>query len=100
MKRSSLPFWSSVRLFASCPSLKSFKITSKKLSKIGPNALSGDNSLRTMYIKNTTKLTKKGVKNSLKGSKLKVVKVKKSKVKTYKKYFKKSNSGRSVKVKK
>ena len=87
-----------ISAFAACPSLRSFKITSSKLSKISSYAFNGDNSLGTLYIKNTTKLTKKGVKNSLKGSKLKVVKVKKSKVKTYKKYFKKSNSGRKVKV--
>lgn len=56
--------------------------------------------LKTLNIKYTTKLTKSGVKKSLKGSKIKTVKVKKSKVKAYKKIFKKKNSGRSVRVKK
>lgn len=86
--------------FAGCPKLSSFSITSPLLSKIGTTAFSGDKKLKTIYIKNTTKLTKAGVKKSLKGSSVKTVKVKKSKVKAYKKYFKKSNSGRSVKVKK
>ena len=86
--------------FASNKSLKTFKITSAKLKKIGNYAFSGDKSLKTLYLKKTTKLTKSGVKKSLKGSKVKTVKVKKSKVKKYKKIFKKSNSGRKVKVKK
>ena len=88
------------KAFASCPKLKTFVISSKYLAKIGSYSFSGDKSLKTIYIKNTTKLSKKGVKKSLKGSKVKTVKVKKSKVKKYKKYFKKSNSGRKVKVKK
>ena len=88
------------KAFAGCPKLKSFKLSSKVLWKIGPYAFSGDKSLKTIYIKSTTKITKSGVKKSLKGSKVKTVKVKKSKVKKYKKYFKKSNSGRKVKVKK
>ena len=86
--------------FADCPRLKTFVITSKQLSKIGPYCFTGDKSLKTIYIKNTTKLSKSGVKKSLKGSSVKTVKVKKSKVKKYKKIFKKSNSGRKVKVKK
>ena len=86
--------------FARCSKLKTFVITSPVLSKIGTYAFNKDSKLKTIYIKNTTKLTKSGVKKSLKGSKVKTVKVKKSKVKKYKKYFKKSNSGRSVKVKK
>ena len=59
-----------------------------------------DSKLKTIYIKNTTKLTKAGVKKSLKGSKVKTVKVKKSKVWKYSAFFKKSNSGKKVKVKK
>ena len=86
--------------FARCPKLSSFVITSTVLSKIGTYAFNKDSKLKTISIKNTTKLTKSGVKKSLKGSKVKTVKVKKSKVKKYKKYFKKKNSGRSVKVKK
>ena len=76
------------------------KITSNMFSKIGPFSFSGDKALKTLYLKKTTKLTKSGVKKSLKGSSVKTVKVKKSKIKKYKKYFKKSNSGKKVKVKK
>ncbi len=83
-----------------CPKLSSFIITSAVLSKIGTYAFYGDKSLKTVYINKTTKLTKKGVKKSLKGSSVKTVKVKKSKVKKYKKYFTKKNAGRKVKVKK
>ena len=86
--------------FARCPKLLTFVITSKVLYKIGTYAFNKDSKLKTIYIKNTTKLTKKGVKKSLKGSSVKKVKVKKSKVKKYKKYFTKKNCGRKVKVKK
>ena len=86
--------------FARCSKLSSFTITSSVLSKIGPTAFYKDTKLKTIYIKNTTKLTKAGVKKSLKGSSVKTVKVKKSKVKKYKKYFTKKNAGRKVKVKK
>ena len=86
--------------FARCPKLSSFIITSKVLYKIGAQAFYKDTKLKTIYIKNTTKLTKSGVKKSLKGSSVKTVKVKKSKIWKYKKFFKKSNSGKKVKVKK
>lgn len=86
--------------FAKCSKLSSFSIKSSKLKKIGSFAFSGDSKLKTVNIQKTTRLTKSGVKKSLKGSSVKTVKVKKSKVKKYKKYFKKSNSGRKVKVKK
>jgi hypothetical protein len=86
--------------FARCPKLSSFIITSKVLYKIGAQAFYKDAKLKTIYIKNTTKLTKGGVKKSLKGSSVKTVKVKKSKIWKYKKFFKKSNSGKKVKVKK
>ena len=86
--------------FARCSRLSSFKITSRVLSKVGSYAFYKDSRLKTVYIKYTTKLTKKGVKKSLKGSKVKKVKVKKSKVRKYKKYFTKKNCGRRVKVKK
>ena len=86
--------------FAKCTKLSSFTITSTSLSKIGTYAFNKDSKLKTLYIKNTTKLTKKGVKKSLKGSLIKTVKVKKSKVKKYKKFFTKKNCGRKVKVKK
>lgn len=86
--------------FARCSKLSTFKITSKVLSKIGYYAFNKDSKLKTIYIQKTTKLTKKGVKKSLKGSKVKKVKVKKSKVRKYRKYFTKKNCGRKVKVKK
>ena len=86
--------------FARCPKLSTFVITSKVLYKIGPQAFYKDSRLKTVYVRNTTKLTKGGVKKSLKGSSVKTVKVKKSKVKKYKKYFTKKNCGRKVKVKK
>ena len=86
--------------FARCTKLASFTVTSKVLSKIGTYAFTKDLRLKTIYIRNTVKLTKKGVKKALKGSKIKTVKVKKSKVKKYKKYFTKKNCGKKVKVKK
>ena len=86
--------------FANCPKLYSFTITSPNLKKIGANSFIYDKKLKTIKIKNTTKLTKSGVRKALRKSKVKTVKVKKSKIKAYKKIFKKSNSGRSVRVKK
>ncbi len=86
--------------FAYCPKLKSFTIASAALKKIGSYTFKKDKKLKTIKIKYTAKLTKAGVKKSLKGSYVKTVKVKKSKVKSYRKIFKKSNSGRFVKVKK
>lgn len=86
--------------FANCPKLYSFTITSPNLKKIGANSFIYDKKLKTIKIKNTTKLTKSGVRKALRKFKVKTVKVKKSKIKTYKKIFKKSNSGRSVRVKK
>ena len=88
------------RAFAGCTKLSTFVIKSKVMYKIGPMAFNKDSKLKTVYIKFTTKLTKSGVKKSLTGSSVKTVKVKKSKVWKYKSYFKKSNSGRKVKVKK
>ena len=88
------------RAFANCPKLKVFSISSKSLKKIGAYAFNADKALTTLQVKKTTKLTKSGVKKSLKGSSVKTVKVKKSKVKKYKKIFKKKNCGKKVKVKK
>ena len=88
------------KAFAKCPKLKVFSINSKTLWKIGDSAFSGDTALTTLQLKKTKKLVKSGVKNSLKESSVKTIKVKKSKVKKYKKIFKKANSGKSVKVKK
>ena len=88
------------RAFEKCTNLKVFNITSKTLWKIGPFAFALDKKLKTVQVKKTTKLVKSGVKNSMKGSSVKTVKVKKSKVKKYKKFFKKKNCGKKVKVKK
>lgn len=85
--------------FKNCKKLYSFTITSKKLKKIGSYAFYNCSSLKTITIKNTTKLTRKGVKKSLKGSSVKKVKVKKSKKLLYSIYFLKKNSGKKVKVK-
>ncbi len=87
------------RAFASCIRLRTFVITSRALRKIGAFSFYNDRSLKVLYIRNTVALTKGGVKKSLKGSRVKVVKVKKSKVRKYRKIFKKKNSGRRVKVK-
>ena len=88
------------KTFVGCPKLKTFNITSSVLCKIGPYSFFADGMLKTLQIKKTTKLTKAGVKASLKGSFVKTVKVKKSKIKKYKKFFKKKNCGKKVKVKK
>ena len=87
--------------FQHCYALKSFSIVSKKLKKIGKGCFICCSKLKTINIKKTTKLTKKGVKASLYLSSVKKVKVKKSKVKKYKKYFTYRNCyKRGVKVKK
>lgn len=68
---------------------------------ISKNAFKGARRLRTIVIK-STKLTKKGVRNSLKGSKVvsvKIYKTAKKKKKLYKKIFAKRNSGKKVKIK-
>ena len=77
---------------------------SKNIKKVSSKAFSG--SKATKLIVKSKKLTKKSVKNSLKGSKVKTVKVKvgtwkqnKAYVKKYKKIFTKSNAGKKVTVK-
>ena len=86
------------RAFKKTAKLTSFSISSKKLSKIGSYAFQSS-AVKTVKITKTTKLTKKGVKKSLKKSSVKTVDVKGSKKIVYKFYFSKANSGRSVKVK-
>jgi hypothetical protein len=88
------------KVFKGCTALTTLKITSAKLKKIGTYCFQGATHLKTLYIQKTTKLTKAGVKNSLKSCSLKTIRVKKSKVSAYKKYFVKKNSGRKVTVKK
>ena len=84
--------------FKNTSKLTTFTLTSTKLSKIGSYCFAGSG-LKTLNIKKTSKLTKKGVKKSLKSSKIKTVKVKKGKKLTYTFYFLKSNSGKGVYVK-
>ena len=84
--------------FSGCSKLTSFSISSKKLKSIGSYAFKGTK-IKTLYIKYTTKLTKKGVKKSLKKSSIKKVDVKNSKRFMYSYYFAKFNSGKKVKVK-
>ena len=81
------------------------KVTiSANVTKISANAFKG--SKATRIVLKTRKLTKKSVKNSLKGSKVKTIQVKVGKksvnkkyVKKYKKFFTKKNAGRKVKIK-
>ena len=80
--------------------LKTVKITSRKLKKIGKCAFANCKNLTTLNLPNTTMLSSSRVRKSLLGSSIKTIKVKSYKVKYYKKYFKKSNSGRKVTVKK
>lgn len=68
-----------------------------KVVGIGSKAFKGSK-VKTVTVK-AKSLTKKGVKNSMKSSKVKTVKVCKSKYKTGK-YFSKSNAGKTVTVKK
>ena len=76
------------------------KIGGKKytVTKIAAKAFKGTKA-KTLTVK-ATKLTKAGVKNALKGSKVTTVKVPKAKLAKYKKYFSKANSGKKVTVKK
>ena len=79
-------------------------ILGKKVKKIRKNAFKSLRKVRTIEVR-TRKLTGKSVKNSLKGSKIKTVKVRvgskklnKKYAKKYKKIFRKKNSGKKVKV--
>ena len=87
--------------FKGCTKLKGITLT-ENVKSIGANAFSGDKKLATLTIV-SNKLTKKGVKNSLKGSYIKTIRLKgvaKNSYKKYCQYFKKANCGRSVKIKK
>ena len=78
--------------------LKTLTILSTKINKIGSSAFAGCDKLTTFTLK-SKKLSKKSVKNSLKGSKLKSIKTTSSLKKKYKKLFTKKNAGRKVKIK-
>ena len=76
-----------------------------KVAGIKAKAFALAKNAKVLVVK-TKKLTKKGVKNSLKGSKVKVVKVRvgskkanRRYAKKYAKYFTKANCGKKVKVK-
>lgn len=87
--------------FCGCQALKTFTISSK-ITKIGANAFKGCRKLKTITIK-STKLTKNGLKNALKGSSVTTIKLteaSKKKYKRYVKYFTKSNCGKNVQIKK
>ncbi len=90
--------------FSKCPKLKTVTIGTG-VTKIGKSTFAGSKKVKTLTVK-SKKLTKKGVKGSLKGSTVKTVKVKvgtkkvnKSYVKKYKKIFTKKNCGKKVTVK-
>ena len=68
-----------------------------KVTRIKAGAFASTD-VRTIVVK-STKLTKKGVKGSLKGSHVKTLKVPKAKKAAYRKAFAKANSGRKVTVK-
>lgn len=92
------------KAFSKCKKLKTFTVGAN-VEKIDASCFAGSKKLKTLIIK-SKKLTKNGVKNALKGSKVKTVKVKvgnksvnKQYVKIYKKFFTKKNCGKKVKVK-
>ena len=88
------------KAFSGCKVLKTVTMTkSTKLKTIGASAFNGCKKLTTLTIC-SNKLTKKTVKSALKGSSVKTIKVPAKKVTAYKKYFAKSNSGKTVTVKK
>ena len=77
-------------------------VIGSNVTKIGKNAFSGAKNVKTITIK-SDKLTKKAVKNALKGSSVKKIQLKGNAKKMYKKYvtyFTKANCGKSVTVKK
>ena len=76
-------------------------VIGKNVTKLGKKMVHiKDKKLKTIIIK-STKLTKAGVKDCLKGNKyVKTVKVPASKYKQYKKFFTKANCGKKVTVKK
>ena len=86
------------KAFYGCNVLKSFTCKSKNLKTIGSYAFATSKKLKTLNIQYTTKLTKKTVAKSLKGSSITKVNVKNSYKSKYKSYFKKSNSGKTVAV--
>ena len=92
------------KAFKNCKKLKQLTVPAS-VKTIGKQAFRGCSSLKTLVIK-SKHLTKKSVKGSLKGSKIKKIRVKLGSAKTtrkyvrrYRKYFRKANSGRTVIIK-
>ena len=88
----------SAKGFAKAKKLKSFKVESSELTKIGSKAFQKSKKLKTLKLTETDKLTKEGVRNSLKGSRIKTVVVKPEMKAAYKTIFTKKNCGKKVKV--
>lgn len=86
----------SPKAFANKTNLKNVTI-GKNIKIIGAGAFNGCKNLKTLTV-NSRNLTKKSVKNALKGSSVKTVRAPKNKVSAYKKAFAKSNSGSRGKV--
>ena len=80
--------------------LKGFNASSTVLKTLGTGLFGGDKKLKAIYLTKTGSLSKSSVKNSLKSSSVTTVHVKSSKVAAYKKFFTKSNCGKSVSVRK
>ena len=73
-------------------------VVGKNVKKIKSEAFELSPKLKTLTL-NTKKLTKKGIKNSLKGSNIINVNVPRSKIEEYKKIFTKENTGSKKEVK-
>ncbi len=86
------------KAFLNCTKLKTVTFKTTKLKSIGAQAFKGDKKLTKLTLK-STKMTKKGAKNALKGSSVKTVKTTSKLKAKYKKYFTKKNCGKAVKVK-
>lgn len=87
------------KAFSGCKKLASVQLGTG-VARIGKQAFKGCKKLKTLIVK-SSKLTRAGVKGSLKGSKLKTVRCKKVtsvRKSLYKDYFAKGNSGRKVTV--
>lgn len=84
--------------FSGCKNIKQVSIKTTVLSGIGEKAFQGCTKLKKLTIK-SNKLTKNGVKNSLKGSGITIIKTNDNLASKYKKYFTKENSGRTITIK-
>ncbi len=86
------------KAFLNCTKLNTVTFKTTKLKSIGAQAFKGDKKLTKLTLK-STKMTKKGAKNALKGSSVKKVKTTSKLKSKYKKYFTKKNCGKAVTVK-